>query len=100
MAKTSQHRAVANNRKRLKERGMSRYEVRGLESDKALVRLFAKRLSERDATAQHLREAIEKGIAEKPESRGQIYAALRRSPLVGVGLNLERMQVPPREIDL
>jgi hypothetical protein len=38
MAQASQKRAVANHRRRLAERGISRYEVRGLEKDKELVR--------------------------------------------------------------
>ena len=42
MAQASQKRAVANHRRRLAERGISRYEVRGLEKDKELVRKLAK----------------------------------------------------------
>ena len=100
MAKTSQHRAVTNNRNRLKERGMGRYEVRGLVTDKALVRSFAMRLAKKDAAATELRAEIARKISGNPPTRGQIYAALRRSPLVGADLNLERDGTLPRDIDL
>src|SRR5579872_359630 len=43
--KASQERAVANHRRRLRERGLARYEVRGLPQDKQLVRELARRLA-------------------------------------------------------
>ncbi|HYB57843.1 MAG TPA: hypothetical protein VEK12_16910 [Alphaproteobacteria bacterium] len=90
MTKASQRRAVAAHRRRLAERGLSRYEVRGLEADKGLIRALAKRLGTGDEKAARLRaELAEKAIAEPPR-RGGILAALRRSPLVGAELNLER----------
>lgn len=100
MAKASQKRAVANHRHRLAQRGISRYEVRGLDKDKQLVRLLAKRLSADDAEAAQLRAEITKQVSDQPPRRGGIWAALRRSPLVGANLNLEREVVPPREFDL
>jgi hypothetical protein len=99
MAQVSQRRAAANHRRRLAERGISRYEVRGLAKDKHLVRKLAKRLAADDAEAARLRSEISKQISE-PARRGAIWAALRRSPLVGANLNLEREIVPPRDIDL
>ena len=96
----SQKRAVASHRRRLNERGMSRYEVRGLERDKELVRTFAKRLAANDPEAARLRADVAKQVAEKPLSGREIWEALRRSPLVGAELNLEREVVPPRDIDL
>jgi len=96
MVQASQKRAVANHRRRLVERGISRYEVRGLDKDKQLVRLLAKRLAVDDADAARLRAEMAKQVAD----RGGIWAALRRSPLVGADLNLEREVVPPRDIDL
>jgi hypothetical protein len=85
---------------RLAERGISRYEVRGLAKDKELVRKLAKRLSADDADAAQLPAEIIKQVADQPPTRGGIWAALRRSPLVGANLNLERKVVPPRDIDL
>jgi hypothetical protein len=100
MVQASQKRAVENHRRRLVERGISRYEVRGLDKDKQLVRLLAKRLAVDDADAARLRAEIVKQVADQPPTRGGIWAALRRSPLVGADLNLEREVVPPRDIDL
>jgi hypothetical protein len=96
----SQKRAIANHRRRLGERGLARYEVRGLEQDKELVRKFAKRLAENDPKAVRLRADVAQQIAEKPLSGERIWAALQRSPLVGADLNLEREVVPPRNVDL
>jgi len=41
-----------------------------------------------------------KQVSDQPPRRGGIWAALRRSPLVGANLNLEREVVPPREFGL
>ena len=100
MAQTSQRRAVANHRRRLAERGITRYEVRGLAKDKELVRKLAKRLAAEDTDAARLRTEVLKRISDRPPTRGGIWAALRRSPLVGADLNLEREVVPPRDVDL
>jgi hypothetical protein len=100
MVQASQKRAVENHRRRLVERGINRYEVRGLDKDKQLVRLLAKRLAVDDADAARLRAEMVKQVADQPPTRGGIWAALRRSPLVGADLNLEREVVPPRDIDL
>jgi hypothetical protein len=100
MAQASQRRAVANHRRRLAERGIKRYEVRGLEKDKELVRKLARRLAADDAGAALLRTEVSKRVSDEPSRRGGIWAALRRSPLVGANLNLEREVVPPREVDL
>jgi hypothetical protein len=96
----SQKRAVANNRRRLAERGMARYEVRGLATDKELLRRLAKRLAANDVDAQRLRTEVAQRVAGGASSRGNIWEALRRSPLVGGDLNLEREVMPPRQVDL
>jgi hypothetical protein len=100
MIRASQKRAVANDRRRLKDRGMARYEVRGLEMDKQLVRKLARRLAANDDDAQRLRAEVARQVASGEPRRGGIWAALRRSPLVGAGLNLEREIVRPRDVDL
>ena len=100
MVQASQRRAVADHRRRLAERGISRYEVRGLAKDKALVRKLAKRLSADDADAARLRAEIIKQVSDQPPTRGGIWAALRRSPAVGADLDLAREIVPERDIDL
>jgi hypothetical protein len=100
MVEASQKRAVANYRRRLAERGISRYEVRGLEKDKDLVRKLAQRLAADDANAARLRTEMSKQVADEPPRRGGIWGALRRSPAVGVDLDLTREIVPERDIDL
>jgi len=95
----SQRRAILNHRRRLRERGISRYEVRGLATDKELVRSLAKRLARGDAMAAGIREDIAQKITgEQPRRRGSVLAALRRSPLVGSELNVKREVSPGRKI--
>jgi hypothetical protein len=96
----SQRRAIASHRRRLSERGISRYEVRGLAQDKDLVRKLAMRLAANDAQAARLRAEIAKEVAVDQPRVGGLLAALRSSPLVGADLDLEREEVPPRDIDL
>jgi hypothetical protein len=100
MANSAQRRAVAGYRQRLAARGLSRYEVRGREQDKELIRTLAKRLAGNGLEAARLRTELSRAIGEEPPSGRQIWEALRRSPLVGAELDLEREVVPPREIDL
>jgi hypothetical protein len=96
----SQKRAVDSHRRRLIERGLGRYEVRGLVQDKELVRKFAKRLAANDEAALRLRAEVAQQVAKQPVRRGGILAALLRSPLVGSGINLEREVTPGRDLDL
>jgi hypothetical protein len=100
VTQASQKRAVANNRRRLADRGMARYEVRGLEADKELVRKLAKRLAANDSDAQRLRAEVAERVAGGELRRGGIWAALRRSPAVGADLDLTREVVPERDADL
>jgi hypothetical protein len=100
VTQASQKRAVANYRRRLADRGMARYEVRGLEADKELVRRLAKRLAENDTGAQRLRAEVARGVAPGEPRRGGIWAALRRSPAVGADLDLTREIVAERNVDL
>ena len=44
VSNASQKRALKNYRKRLRERGMSRFEVLGLDADRELIRALARRL--------------------------------------------------------
>jgi hypothetical protein len=96
----AQLRAVATHRARLGERGMSRYQVRGLEQDKELVRKFARRLAANDADAVRLQAEVLKQVTGEPPRRGGIWAALRGSPAVGADLDLMREVVAERDIDL
>jgi hypothetical protein len=100
MAKSSQMRAVANYRRRLAERGIRRYEVRGLDKDRELIRDLAKRLTRDDDIADRVRAAMAAQIVGGQPRRGGILAALRRSPLVGSELAFERVINSGRNVDL
>lgn len=93
-------RAVEAHRQRLKERGVVRFEVQGLDRDRELIRRLARQLAEDGPEAQRLRQEVERSIGGEPPKTGGILAALRRSPLVGVDLALERPFEAGREVDL
>ena len=97
---TSQKRAIRNYRSRLSNRGLARFEVLGRESDRDLIRSLARRLAEGGAEASQLRAAMTSSVEGETARTGGILAALRRSPLVGAGLNLKRSRTKGRKIDL
>jgi len=100
MGTTAQKRALRNYRTRLGKRGLARFEVLGLDADRDLIRLLAKRLAEDDPDAVRIRAAVSRSIAGEPPKKGGILAALRRSPLVGADLDLARSQETGRKLDL
>ena len=100
MTTQAQHRAVAAHRARLADRGLIRFEVTAREVDRTLIRTLARRLAEDDALAARMREDLARSIAAPPDQRGGILAALRRSPLVGAGLDLTREPSVDRIVDL
>jgi len=99
MSRPSQKRATKNYRKRLSQRGMTRFEVLGRRTDQELIRSVARALAEDDAKAKDVREVLLR-VAGKPASKGDILAALRRSPMVGAELELHRPIVTGREVEL
>jgi hypothetical protein len=101
MPSNSQRRAIEAHRRRLAERGLGRFEVRGLEADKELIRGIARRLAADDAEAGALRADLARRVAGgEPQSAGGILAALRRSPLVGADLDITREETPGRDLGL
>jgi hypothetical protein len=100
MSNASQKRALKNYRKRLNERGVARFEVLGLTGDRELLRALARRLTHDTAEAREIRLALQRTMAGEAPPRGRILAALRRSPLVGADLQLDRHVTPGREVDL
>jgi len=100
MSNPSQKRAVTNYRKRLRRRGLARFEVLGLGADRDLIRSLAKRLADNSPDSARIRAEIRRTISAEPPIKGGILNALRRSPLVGAELHLERAVTPDREIDL
>jgi beta-phosphoglucomutase-like phosphatase (HAD superfamily) len=99
MSITAQKRAIKNYRVRLQRRGMARFEVLGLDRDRDLIRTLAKRLAEDTNEANEIRTQIAQSVAE-PSPKGGILAALRRSPLIGAGLDIIRSADTGRKIDL
>jgi multidrug resistance efflux pump len=100
MGTPSQKRALKNHRLRLKLRRMARFEVLGLDADRRLIRSLARRLAENDLKATRIRAEINRTIADEQGRKGGILAALRRSPLVGIDLDLRRAFVTGRQVDL
>ena len=92
--------ALRNYRQRLESRGMARFEVLGLDHDRELIRAVARRLSRDDPDARRIRSTLKRTLAGATPPQGQILAALRRSPLVGADLDLERSVTPGRQVDL
>jgi hypothetical protein len=100
MRGTSQTRALKNYRKRLNQRGMARFEVLGLSTDRELIRSLARRLADNNAEAIEIRASMHRSIQTLPLNKGGILAALRRSPLVGSDLNFARPRIDGRRVDL
>jgi hypothetical protein len=95
---SSQKRAIQNYRTRLGERGLARFEVLGREADRELIRSLARRLAEDGPEASRLRAAVSQSVAGEPPRAGGILAALRRSPLVGADLDLQRPRDEGRDV--
>ncbi|WP_213742551.1 hypothetical protein [Bradyrhizobium sp. dw_411] len=100
MSDNAQKKALRNYRTRLVKRGMARFEVLGLDGDRDLIRSLAKRLAEDDPDAAQIRAAVSQTISGDPPKKGGILAALRRSPLVGADLNLNRLDEAGRKVAL
>ncbi|MFN3673129.1 MAG: hypothetical protein ACK4VM_14585, partial [Bosea sp. (in: a-proteobacteria)] len=63
---SSQRRAVQNDRSRLGERGLARFEVLARDEDRDLIRSLARRLAEDGPEASRLRAAVSQTIAGEP----------------------------------
>ena len=100
MGTTPQKRALKRYRKRLSERGMARFEVLGRGADRELIRTLAKRLAGDDPDSARIRATIRQTVSGEPASKGGILNALRRSPLVGADLDLNRSATSGRKVDL
>jgi hypothetical protein len=91
---------LKNYRKRLIERGMSRFEVLGLDADRELIRSLARRLAENGSDAARVRATVRRTISDEPSRKGGILDALRRSPLVGADLDTTRPVTDGRKVEL
>lgn len=99
MSNPSQKRAIKNYRLRLQKRGVARFEVLGLNADRELLRSLAKRLAQDDTEAKRIRSEVSRAVSRSTK-KGGILAALRRSPLVGSDLKIERPFDAGRNVDL
>jgi hypothetical protein len=97
---TSQTRALKNYRNRLSQRGMARFEVLGLSTDRELIRSMARRLADNSPEAEELRASVHQKIKQESPKKGGIFAALRRSPLVGADVTIVRERTAGRSVDL
>jgi hypothetical protein len=101
MITTPQKRALNRYRKRLNQRGMARFEVLALDADRELIRSLAKRLAADQPDAEGIRATVRRTISGTTQGNtGGILNALRRSPLVGADLDLNRPMNPGRKVDL
>ncbi len=100
MSDTSQKRALRNYRKRLSSRGMARFEIVGLKTDRHLIRSLAKRLADRGPDATQIRDSVRRSISGETPTKGGILIALRRSPLVGADVDFARSVTAGRKVDL
>ena len=100
MTNAAQQRATRNYRARLTQRGFKRFEVMALETDRELLRTLARRFAQGGPEADQARTAVKALVEGGPSKPGGILAALRRSPLVGADLDLERPREDGRRIDL
>jgi hypothetical protein len=98
MSSPSKKRALKNDRKRLGQRGMTRFEVLGLAADRELIRSLARRLADNGPDSAQVRAALRRTVPGEPPSKGGILSALRRSPLVGADLDLARPATAARKV--
>ncbi|WP_035696680.1 hypothetical protein [Bradyrhizobium liaoningense] len=100
MSNNAQKRAIENYRSRLTKRGIVRFELQALETDRDLIRTLARKLTDEGPEAGHLRRAVQQAVSGEPPKPGGILSALRRSPLVGADLDLTRPREEGRKADL
>jgi hypothetical protein len=103
VADSAQKRATENYRSRLTKRGIVRFEIQALESDRDLIRRLTRKLIEEGPEAGNLRRTVQRAVSGEPGEPGEaggIVAALRRSPLVGADLDLTRPHEEGRKVDL
>lgn len=79
---------------------MGRFEVVGLNSDRELIRKVARKLAEGGEEAAEIRANLVPRMEDNSREKGAIWAALRRSPLVGAGVKIKREFTTGRKIDL
>ncbi len=64
MKNTAQKRAIESYRSRLSKRGIARFEVQGLASDRTLIRALAKKLAQDDQEACRIRSEVMRTVSD------------------------------------
>ena len=99
MSNATQKGAIKNYRRRLQKRGIARFEVLAPDADRDLIRSLAKKLAQDDSEARRIRSEITRAISGQPQ-KGGVLATIRRSPLVGADLKINRPFDTGRKVDL
>ncbi len=81
-------------------KGVGRFEVVGLDSDRELIRSLARRLATNDPGTVLIRSTVAHAVALPKVEKGSILDALRRSPLVEARLDFKRVRGAGRKIAL
>jgi hypothetical protein len=84
----------------LTKRGIVRFELQALATDRELIRMLARKLTDEGPEAGRLRRTVRQAVSGEPLEPGGILAALRRSPLVGADLELRRPREEGRKVEL
>ena len=100
MSTAAQKSATGNYCEHPARRRVKRSDVMAPETDRSLTRTLGQRLSEDAPKAAHAQVTAKALAADDSPTRGGIFAALRRSPLVGADLDLSRSRTEGRNIDL
>src|SRR2546430_6506566 len=100
MTTRTKRRAPRSSRSRLKKRGITRFEVLGLVSDRDLIRTLARRLAEGGPDARPMRATLSRAMIPDSPQSGGILQALRPSPLARSHLALKRLGDRGRSLDL
>ena len=82
------------------QRRLARFQVLGRDADRDLIRSIARHLAEDSPEASRLRGVITRSLAGELPGKGNILAALRRSPLVGADLDLTRSHEEGRGVEI
>lgn len=99
MSNAAQKIANQNYRKRLSSKGVSRWEVQGLENDKDISRALLKALAKNDNAANEFRQKIQDFVGVKERTGSDLVAALRKAALGGVDLDIIRENDGFRKVD-
>lgn len=96
MSDTTQRRSLRNYRSIPNKRGIARFEVNGLETDRELIRTLARRLAEGGPASIPMRATVNQLVAAGAPPKGRILTALRRSPLANAELQIFRERLADR----